>query len=311
MEASELGTRPHVIGPQPIVFPEANGATAAREKTTETDAQTTAVAPRARSARPGGSRASRLLIQSAGLLVGLVLWQIASATKATFIISFDNVPTPIAVASALLPLLQEEKFYLHILKSLQRILLGFGSASVLGVVLGILIGRYRLLNTILSPYIELLRPIPAVAWIPLAIVMWPTEESSIVFITFLGALFPIIMNTVHGVQQTPEVLVRAAQSLGAGPRAIFWHVVLAAALPSITTGLAIGMGVSWFSLLAGEIISGQYGIGYFTWNAYSLVEYEDIIIGMIAIGLLGTTSTALVRWAMSPFLRWQTLGGNR
>lgn len=311
MEASELDARPQVLGPRPLVFPEANGATVAREKTTETDAKTTTVVTHARSARPGGSRASRLLIQSVGLAVGLVLWQIAAATKATFIISFANVPTPIAVANALLPLLQEEKFYLHILKSLQRILLGFGSASVLGVVLGILIGRYRLLNTILSPYIELLRPIPAVAWIPLAIVMWPTEESSIVFITFLGALFPIIMNTVHGVQQTPEVLVRAAQSLGAGPRAIFWHVVLAAALPSITTGLAIGMGVSWFSLLAGEIISGQYGIGYFTWNAYSLVEYEDIIIGMIAIGLLGTSSTALVRWAMSPFLRWQTLGGNR
>ena len=144
------------------------------------------------------------------------------------------------------------------------------------------------MRDLIVPYIEILRPIPAVAWIPLAILMWPTEESSIIYITFLGALFPIVLNTVHGVEQTPAVLVRAAQSLGASPLHIFWHVVMPAALPSIATGLAIGMGVSWFSLLAGEIISGQYGIGYFTWNAYSLINYPDIIVGMLMIGALGT-----------------------
>jgi NitT/TauT family transport system permease protein len=87
--------------------------------------------------------------------------------------------------------------------------------------------------------------------------------------------------------------------------AIFWHVVLPAALPSITAGLAIGMGVSWFSLLAGEIISGQYGIGYFTWNAYSLINYDDIVVGMLVIGLLGTSSTAAVRMITAPLLKWQ------
>ena len=135
--------------------------------------------------------------------------------------------------------------------------------------------------------------------------MWPTEESSIIYITFLGALFPIVLNTVHGVEQTPEVLVRAAQSLGASRLQIFWHVVMPAALPSIATGLAIGMGVSWFSLLAGEIISGQYGIGYFTWNAYSLINYPDIVVGMLVIGGLGTLSTIAVRELTQPLLSWQ------
>ena len=158
---------------------------------------------------------------------------------------------------------------------------------------------------IFMPYIEILRPIPAVAWIPLAILMLPTEESSIIYITFLGALFPIVLNTVHGVEQTPETLVRAARSLGASNRAIMWHVILPGALPSIMAGLAIGMGVSWFSLLAGEIISGQYGIGYFTWNSYTLVEYPKIIIGMLTIGGLGTLSTWLVKQASKPALRWQ------
>jgi NitT/TauT family transport system permease protein len=125
------------------------------------------------------------------------------------------------------------------------------------------------------------------------------------YITFLGAFFPIVINTVHGAEQTPEVLVRAAQSLGASRGEIFWHVVIPAALPSIAAGLAIGMGVSWFSLLAGEIISGQYGIGYFTWNAYSLIEYPNIVVGMLVIGGLGTLSTYLVKMATKPLLRWQ------
>jgi NitT/TauT family transport system permease protein len=171
-----------------------------------------------------------------------------------------------------------------------------------------MMGRSRLAEDIILPYIELLRPIPAVAWIPLAILMLPSEESSIIFITFLGALFPIVLNTVHGVEQTPDVLVRAARSLGASNRAILWHVVIPGAMPSIVAGLAIGMGVAWFSLLAGEIISGQYGIGYFTWTSYTLIQYPQIIIGMLSIGGLGTLCSLLVRKACSPLLRWQIKG---
>jgi len=173
------------------------------------------------------------------------------------------------------------------------------------VTIGVLVGRSRIARAAVLPYIEVIRPIPAVAWIPLAILMWPTEESSIVYITFLGALFPIILNTIHGVKETPEVLVRAAVSLGAKKMEVFWHVVLPAALPSIAAGLSIGMGISWFSLLAGEIISGQYGIGYFTWDAYSMINYPDIVVGMLIIGGLGTLSTYLIGLMMRPALRWK------
>ena len=99
--------------------------------------------------------------------------------------------------------------------------------------------------------------------------------------------------------------VCAARTLGANKLEVFWYVVIPAALPSIAAGLAIGMGVAWFSLLAGEIISGQYGIGYFTWNAYSIIHYPDIVVGMLAIGLLGTGSTELVRQITKPALAWQ------
>jgi NitT/TauT family transport system permease protein len=199
----------------------------------------------------------------------------------------------------------ETTFYLHIGASLRRIAISYSMAAALGIFLGLLMGRSKFIRDVVSPYIELLRPIPAVAWIPLAILLLPTEEGSIIFITFLGALFPVVLNTVHGVEQTPAVLVRAAQTLGASQITIFRHVILPGALPSICAGLAIGMGVSWFSLLAGEIISGQYGIGYFTWNAYSVIHYPDIVVGMLAIGLLGTGSTALVRQLTKPALAWQ------
>ena len=247
---------------------------------------------------------SRIAVRISAVIVAIVLWHLASTYKFHFIIDFENIPTPLVVWKQFTALLATEKFYVHILVSMRRILIGFTLATILGVLVGIVMGRFRLMSDILMPYIETLRPIPAVAWIPLAILMFPTEESSIIYITFLGAFFPIVLNTIHGVQQTSEMLVRAARSLGASNRAILWHVVLPGALPSIMAGLAIGMGVSWFSLLAGEIISGQYGIGYFTWNSYSLVEYPKIIIGMLVIGILGTLSTMLVKLASKPFLRW-------
>lgn len=239
------------------------------------------------------------------VLLGIVFWHLATEYKLNFFINFENIPQPLSVGSAFLMHAADTEFHTHILVSMRRILIAYSLAVALGITLGLLVGRSKLVRAAVLPYIEIVRPIPAVAWIPLAILMWPTEESSIVYITFLGALFPIILNTVHGVEQTPEVLVRAALSLGAKRLEVFWHVVLPAALPSIAAGLAIGMGVSWFSLLAGEIISGQYGIGYFTWNAYSLINYPDIIVGMLVIGGLGSLSTYLVRVAMAPSLRWK------
>jgi len=249
-------------------------------------------------ARTWGSR-------TAAVLLGILMWHWAVKTHLDFYIRFANVPAPLAVGEALWRHLHEAKFYVHIIVSIERVLTGYGLASVIGIFLGLVMGRSRTARDLLTPYIELLRPIPAVAWIPLAILMWPTEESSIIYIAFLGALFPIVLNTIHGVEQTPEILVRAAETLGAGRMQIFWHVVIPAALPSIAAGLSIGMGVTWFAILAGEIISGEYGIGYFTWNAYSLINYPDIVVGMLMIGILGTLSAYAVRLLTWPFLAWQ------
>jgi len=248
---------------------------------------------------------SRYALRLASVAAGVLMWQLLSANAVNFILNFQNIPTPLVVWHVLMQTLATQVFYVDIAISLRRIFFAYVLASGLGVLVGVLMGRFRLVQDLVTPHIEILRPIPAVAWIPLAILMMPTEESSIVFITFLGAFFPIVINTVIGVGQTPRVLVQAARSLGARDISILRHVILPSALPSISAGLAVGMGVAWFSLLAGEMISGQYGIGYYTWNAYSLVQYPQIIIGMLCIGGLGTLSTHLVRLLTKPFLRWQ------
>lgn len=250
-------------------------------------------------------RLKSVLIVALSLTIGVLLWHFVTEINLDFYINFENVPSPWRVFTAFFGHIQTEIFWTHIGVSMRRILISYSIATVLGITIGLMMGRSKLARAFIMPYIEVVRPIPAVAWIPLAILMWPTEESSIIYITFLGALFPIVLNTLHGVEQTPEVLVRAVQSLGARRVDVFRHVVIPAALPSIAAGLAIGMGVSWFSLLAGEIISGQYGIGYFTWDAYSLINYQDIVVGMLVIGFLGTGSTAAVKLLTRPMLKWQ------
>ena len=248
---------------------------------------------------------SGILIALVSLSLGIVLWHIVTEINLDLYINFSNVPSPLKVFLAFVEHVQTSIFWKHIEVSMRRILISYSLAVVLGISIGLIMGRSRIARSFIMPYIEVVRPIPAVAWIPLAILMWPTEESSIIYITFLGALFPIVLNTLHGAEQTPEVLVRAVQSLGASKVDVFRHVVIPAALPSIAAGLAIGMGVSWFSLLAGEIISGQYGIGYFTWDAYSLINYQDIVVGMLVIGALGTGCTAAVKLLTKPMLKWQ------
>lgn len=243
--------------------------------------------------RPAGWRRPALRVLSIGLF--FAAWHVATTWDLDFYVRFQNIPGPEQVLEEAVALFSSSSFYVHILASLERIWLGFAIATALGVGLGLLIGWFRFAEDILFPPIELLRPIPAVAWVPLSIMLWPTERSSIVFITSLGAFFPIVLNTIHGVEGIDRQLVRAATSLGAGRAAIFREVVIPGALPSIVTGLSVGMGVSWLCLISAEMISGQFGVGYFTWVAYGIVKYSQIVVGMLVIGVLGMLSSAFIR----------------
>jgi NitT/TauT family transport system permease protein len=261
-----------------------------------------------RAAAERGRRWRRALrsgvIGGISLCVWVGLWQLACVQEWDFFFRFENVPSPTEVVTAAGTLFENPKLLPHVLSSLQRIFIGFSVAAALAVSLGLLIGRFRVASQALLPPLEVLRPIPAVAWIPLAILLFVSAEQSMVFITFIGAFFPILLSTINGVQGIDPRLVNASLTLGAGPVDVFREVILPGALPSIVTGLSIGMGTSWFSLVTAEMISGQYGIGYYTWESYTLQNYPSIVLGMIGIGVLGMGSSWLIRWGGRRCMPW-------
>lgn len=132
-----------------------------------------------------------------------------------------------------------------------------------------------------------------------------------IFITFVGALFPIVLNAILGVETVDPRLIASARRPEAGRAAIRREVVLPGAAPSIVTGLAIGMGTSWFCLITAEMISGQFGIGYYTWESYTLQNYADIVVGMLLIGLLGLGSSALLRRGGDLLTPWRRVERRR
>jgi NitT/TauT family transport system permease protein len=247
------------------------------------------------------------LLGTLSIAAVLLAWYLATRYQLDFYIRFGNIPTPLDVWHSILEVSHTTKFMVNIGISLRRVLLGFAGAAVFGTVLGILVGRYRIFRSLAMPAMELFRPIPAIAWVPMAIMLWPSNEVSIAFITFLGAFFPVLINTVHGVESVDGVLLRAAHSLGAKERSVILYVVIPGALPHIFTGLAVGMGVAWVSLIAAEMISGQFGIGYFTWEAYSLISYPDIALGMITIGVLGLLCSKAIDMCSRLAMPWLSL----
>jgi NitT/TauT family transport system permease protein len=250
-----------------------------------------------------------MLLWAISISILLGVWYVGTRYKLEFYIRFTNVPTPAEVLQKVVEVNQSGKFLLNIGISVRRILIGFSIAVVLGSVLGLLIGRYRVMRDLLFPICEVLRPIPAIAWVPMAIMLWPTNEVSIVFITFLGSFFPILINTIHGVHSIDPVLIRAARCLGASEFRLFANVILPGAMPHIFTGFSVGMGVAWVSLIAAEMISGQFGVGYFTWEAYSLVSYAEIGLGMITIGVLGLVCSGGIQVIGKLLMPWSTYAG--
>jgi NitT/TauT family transport system permease protein len=242
-----------------------------------------------------------------------LVWYLGTRYRLDFYIRFQNVPTPYEVLQQASEVVFSTKFLVNVYMSVRRILSGFAVAIAIGVPLGLLIGRYRRVSDLFMPAMEVLRPIPAIAWVPMSIMLWPSNESSIVFITFIGAFFPILLNTVHGVHAMDNVLMRAGRCLGANEIQLFRHVILPGVLAHVFTGLAVGMGVAWVSLIAAEMISGQFGVGYYTWEAYSLVNYPAIVLGMITIGVLGLVCSGIIRLIGHVAMPWLAFapGSNR
>ncbi|PSN10289.1 ABC transporter permease, partial [filamentous cyanobacterium CCP5] len=174
------------------------------------------------------------------LIIFFGVWQVLCNISFDVFINFQLMPSPVEVCKATISFLTSDP-WVHFRSSIQRVLIGFAIASILGIVLGVLIGWFEKVEDFLMPPLELLRPIPAVAWIPLAILMFPNAESGMVYITFIGAFFPVLISTIRGVESTlhDTVLIRVGQCLGARPWHIFKDIVIPGSLPSIASGLTI------------------------------------------------------------------------
>lgn len=188
-------------------------------------------------------------------------------------------------------------YYQHIWASVRRVAIAFTAALATGIPLGLLLGWSSRFRHYAFPVFELIRPIPILAWVPLAMLMFHTREGSVIFLTYLASFYAVTLNTLLGVDSIGQNLIRAARCLGAGPGTVLRTVVIPGSLPYIFTGLQIGMGVAWFSLVAGEMIAGQFGLGYLINASYTTTRYPTIVIAMITLGVIGFASSALIRLA--------------
>lgn len=186
-----------------------------------------------------------------------------------------------------------------------RVITGYLIAAVSGIVLGIAIGWWRVAEALIEPTIQLLRPIPPVSWIPLAIIWFGIADRPAIFLVFLGAFFPILMNTIHGVRTVDRNLLRAAAMMGATQGQMIRHVLAPAALPSIFAGLRIGIGSAWMLTVTAEMVAVKSGLGYVLWDSYYFLRYDLVIASMASIGLLGFLTDLILKKLMYRILHWQ------
>jgi sulfonate transport system permease protein len=255
----------------------------------------------------------------ASIAVFIILWEIGARSKTwmapEFFAPFKEllgamgfkkdylpwvgaVPAPSAVLQSWLTVLGDLSYWHSWYMSVLRVMGGFVAAMIVGIPFGLMLAVSRVAHGIGFPVFEVLRPIPPLAWVPASIIFWPTQELAIIFITFLGAFYTIVINVLGGARSIDVRYFQAAQSMGSSRWDIFRRVIL--------LGSAVGMGITWEVVVAAEMISGGGsqiggtkggGLGFFIWNSYIGGSYEQIVVGMISIGIAGFLSSELLRWA--------------
>ena len=270
-----------------------------------TDATSTAI--------PAPSRAARRALLALIFPMGFLLfWQILVKLGGTRL-----VPTPANVAVMMYDFIVGGVYddaysgtaYIHLYQSARRVYGGFLLAATTGVPLGLLLGRVQLLRQMLDPTISLLRPIPVTAWLPLSMIFFGLGPSSAVFLVFLGAFYPILLNTTFGVRAADPRLCEAAAMLGCRGSAMFRSIVLPAALPSIFNGLRLGLGFAWVLIVVGEMTGVPQGLGAVIMDGRTLSRTDLVITGMIIIGIAGFLSDRLMLALNNRLLRWSPQHG--
>ena len=241
--------------------------------------------------------ASVLLPPLLVLIAAMVVWELASSGPKS------SLPSPSRIWSDSKDLIVDPFFVngpqdiglgLRVLTSLQRVAIGFGLAAVVGVLLGALIGQSMWAMRGLDPIFQVLRTVPPLAWLPISLAAFRDANPSAIFVIFITAIWPIIINTATGIRNIPQDYRNVAAVLRLNQVEFFWRVMIPSAAPYIFTGLKIGIGLSWLAIVAAEMLTGGVGIGFFIWDAWNSSRLSDIIVALAYIGLVGFLLDRLV-----------------
>lgn len=236
------------------------------------------------------------------LLVVLLLWQVTS----TYLLDRTTavlLPPPSAIVRAFWEMIQTGDLFIHLRDSLSREIVAFIWATS-AIPLAIAMGWSKAVHDQVDPLIEVLWPVPPLAWIPLSILWFGIGDIQNQFIIFLGMFFPILLNTITGVQNIEPNVIRAARCLGASEARILRRIVLRAALPQIITGIRIGLGVGWMALVAAELVGANSGLGFLINDARTLLRTDIVIVGMITIGIVGLIIDRSIRLFGRRLMPW-------
>ncbi|MCL7414773.1 MAG: ABC transporter permease [ANME-2 cluster archaeon] len=244
------------------------------------------------------------ILELASIASAVVIWEIIAR-----IINIKYIlPSFTSVVTAFIGLVQEGELYRDILASLNYFVLGMGLAIAVGIPIGTMMGWFKSIDRAVDPIIEMIRPIPPLAWIPFAILWFGLTKYAAGFVIFIGAVFPILINSYTGFKNTPRVLVESGKVLGCTRnRDIIFRIALPSALPSIATGIRVGMGVGWMCVVAAELFGvSRYGIGWKIWHWNDLHHMDMVLTYMLVLGLIALTIDRLFRYIVQEWwLKWQ------
>ncbi|MFM0685450.1 aliphatic sulfonate ABC transporter permease SsuC [Paraburkholderia strydomiana] len=277
-------------------------------------AQSTVSADRDASARGGAGFASALASAVGSLrqvgaslapwvapLLILLAWETAARSG---VLSTRVLPEPLAVVKAAWSLIQSGEMWADVKVSTWRAVSGFAIGGGIGLVLGLATGLFKPVEIALDSTVQMIRNIPALAMIPLVILWFGIEEQAKVFLVALGVFFPVYVNTFHGIRSVDSNLIEMARSYGVKGFALYRHVILPGALPSILVGVRFAFGLMWVTLIVAETISAQSGIGYMTMNAREFLQTDVVVVGILLYAALGKVADVLAKSLERVSLRW-------
>ena len=233
----------------------------------------------------------------------LLVWQILSSDG---VISSRILPSPLAVLKAFLTLAMTGELFDHVIISLERALTGFLIGGLIGFLLGLFNGVFKWLELFTDTSIQMLRNIPHLALIPLVILWFGIGETSKIFLVALGVLFPVYINTYHGIRSVDKRLIEMGKAYGLKGVSLFLAVIFPGALSSILVGVRFSLGVMWLTLIVAETISAHSGIGYMAMNAREFLQMDIIVLSILLYAMLGKLSDVIARFFERKWLKWNT-----